>query len=124
MIDQLLVGNKHRITGMSLRNTIYNQILPRVRKPGQYAGGERNSIVKDHADVDLTVALAFPDTYSIGMSHLGLKILYHMLSARDDIAVERVFAPWTDMEDELRARGLPLYTLETFTPLGDFDVIG
>ncbi len=108
----------------SLRTIIYDDVLPRVRKPGQYAGGERNIVVKDPASVDLRVALAFPDTYAIGMSHLGLKILYHMLNARPDVAAERVFAPWVDMEEELRARDLPLYSLETFTPLGEFDVIG
>lgn len=107
-----------------IRDVVYEEILPRVQQPGQYAGGERNIIVKDHAGVDLKVALAFPDTYGIGMSHLGLKILYHMLNARDDIVAERVFAPWMDMEDQLRARGLPLHTLETFTPVGEFDVIG
>jgi radical SAM family uncharacterized protein len=107
-----------------LRKTVYDKVLPRVRTPGQYAGGERNAIVKDRAAVDLTVALAFPDTYTIGMSHLGLQILYHMLNSRDDVAAERVFAPWIDMEDELRKRNLPLYSLESFTPLGDFDVIG
>jgi radical SAM family uncharacterized protein len=106
------------------KQILYDQILPRVQKPGQYAGGERNTVVKDHASVDLTFALAFPDTYSVGMSHLGLKILYHMLNGRDDVAAERVFAPWTDMEDQLRARGLPLCTLETFTPLSHFDVVG
>jgi len=106
------------------KSILYDQVLPRVQKPGQYAGGERNAIVKDHASVDLKVALAFPDTYGVGMSHLGLKILYHMLNGRDDIAAERVFAPWIDMEDELRARGLPLCSLETFTPLSEFDVVG
>lgn len=103
---------------------LYERVLPRVAKPGQYAGGERNIVVKDHSSVDLKVALAFPDTYGVGMSHLGLKILYHMLNARDDIAAERVFAPWIDMEDEMRARAVPLYTLETFTPVGEFDVVG
>ena len=107
------------IEGVELhyKDLLFEEILPRVSKPGQYAGGERNTIVKDHASVDLKVALAFPDTYGIGMSHLGLKILYHMLNARDDIVAERVFAPWTDMEDRLRQRDLPLTTLETFTPL-------
>lgn len=108
----------------AIRDIVYERILPRVAKPGQYAGGERNIIVKDHAGVDLKVALAFPDTYGVGMSHLGLKILYHMLNARDDIAAERVFAPWMDMEALLRARDIPLHTLETFTPVGEFDVVG
>jgi radical SAM family uncharacterized protein len=108
----------------ALKNDIMTHVLPRVETPGQYAGGERHQIVKDRASVDLTVALAFPDTYAIGMSHLGLQILYHMLNARPDVAAERVFAPWIDMENALRKRDLPLYTLETFTPLSDFDVIG
>jgi radical SAM family uncharacterized protein len=110
--------------GKSYQSILYEQILPRVQKPGQYAGGERNTVVKDHSSVDVTIALAFPDTYAVGMSHLGLKILYHMLNGRDDVAAERVFAPWTDMEHELRARSLPLCTLETFTPLSRFDVVG
>ena len=108
----------------NLKQIVFDDVLPRVRKPGQYTGGERNTIVKNHADVDVKVALAFPDAYTVGMSHLGLKILYHMLNLRDDVAAERVFAPWTDLEDELRRRGLPLYSLETFTPIGEFDVIG
>ena len=108
----------------SLRDILFNQVLPRVARPGQYAGGERNIIVKDHASVDLKVALAFPDTYAIGMSHLGLRILYHLVNAREDACAERVFAPWIDMEDELRRRELPLVTLESFTPLDRFDVIG
>lgn len=107
-----------------LKNTVVNKILPRVQTPGQYTGGERNIVVKDHHSVDLRVALAFPDTYAIGMSHLGLQILYKMLNDRDDIAAERAFAPWVDMEAELRGRSVPLYSLESFTPLGDFDVIG
>jgi radical SAM family uncharacterized protein len=108
----------------SLKQTILDEILPLVRKPGQYAGGERNAIVKNHADVDLKVAVAFPDTYAVGMSHLGIKIIYHMLNGRKDVAAERVFAPWVDMEEILRARSLPLYSLETFTPLDEFDVVG
>lgn len=111
-------------TRNTLKQTILDQILPRVKTPGQYTGGERNQIRKDHSSVDLKVALGFPDTYAIGMSHLGLQILYHMLNARDDVLAERVFAPWIDMEDELRKRDLPIYTLESFTPLGEFDVIG
>ena len=106
------------------RDLLFDEVLPRVQRPGQYAGGERNIIVKDHASVDIRVALAFPDTYAIGMSHLGLRILYHMINARPDALAERVFAPWVDMEDELRKRELPLVTLETFTPLDRFDVIG
>lgn len=92
--------------------------------PGQYAGGERNMIRKDHASVDLKFALAFPDTYAIGMSHLGIQILYHMINSRSDALAERVYAPWSDMEQELRERDIPLHTLESFTPLCEFDIIG
>ena len=106
------------------KDRILNTVLPRVQTPGQYTGGERNQVVKDPSSVDLKVALAFPDTYAIGMSHLGLQILYAMLNSRDDVLAERVFAPWIDMEAELRKRDLPLYTLESFTPLGEFDMIG
>jgi radical SAM family uncharacterized protein len=113
---------------MSLRNEIkkkvLNEILPRVQKPGQYTGGERNAVVKDPASVDLRFAVAFPDTYALGMSHLGLKIIYHILNGRGDVAAERVFAPWLDMEEELRKREMPIYSLETFSPLHEFDVIG
>ena len=108
----------------SIRDILFDEVLPRVQKPGQYAGGERNAIVKDHASVDLKVALAFHDTYAIGMSHLGLRILYELINQRPDALAERVFAPWIDMEAELRQRELPLVTLETFTPLDRFDVIG
>jgi radical SAM family uncharacterized protein len=108
----------------AIENTILDEILPRVQKPGQYSGGERNIIIKDSAAVDLRFALAFPDTYAIGMSHLGLKILYHILNQRRDVAAERVFAPWLDMEEELKKRTIPLFSLETFSPLNEFDVIG
>ena len=101
-----------------------DSILLSVKQPGQYVGGERNAVVKRHADVKLTVAFAYPDTYSLGMSHLGLQILYWMLNARDDVAAERAFAPWPDMEKELRAAGIPLRSLETHTPLSQFDVVG
>ena len=101
-----------------------DHILISVTRPGQYVGGERNAVVKDHAAVKLTFALAYPDTYTVGMSHLGLQILYTMLNARGDTAAERVFAPWTDMEAELRAAGEPLRSLETHTPLSEFDAVG
>jgi radical SAM family uncharacterized protein len=102
----------------------YEQILHRVQQPGQYVGAEWNAVVKDHGAVDLTVALAFPDTYPIGMSHTGAAILYHVLNRRDDIAAERVFMPLPDMQAELRENGVPLLSLETHTPIGDFDLVG
>jgi radical SAM family uncharacterized protein len=92
--------------------------------PGQYIGGEWNASVKDHGQVEVTFALCFPDTYALGMSHLGLQIIYHVLNARPDIACERCFARRVDMEEELRQRRIPLITLETGTPLGEFDIVG
>ncbi|TDI14530.1 MAG: TIGR03960 family B12-binding radical SAM protein [Acidobacteria bacterium] len=101
-----------------------DRILPKVEKPSRYLGGETNSIVKDHAQMRATVAFGFPDVYEIGMSHLGLRILYSLLNEREDVACERVFAPWPDMERELRQAGLPLQSLETRTPMGEFDIVG
>lgn len=101
-----------------------DRILPRVQKPTRYIGGEWNSIVKDPERVKVRIALAFPDSYELGMSHLGLRILYSLLNSRPDIWAERVFCPWTDMESELRAHGIPLTTLESETPLGELDIVG
>ena len=99
-------------------------ILPRVQKPGRYIGGELNSVVKDKTNVDLRYAFCFPDSYEIGMSHLGMKILYAAANDRDDVWCERVFAPWHDMEAEMRSAGVPLYALESGDPIKDFDLIG
>jgi radical SAM family uncharacterized protein len=99
-------------------------LLPLVSKPARYIGGEWNEARKDHRDVDFTFALAFPDIYDIGMSNIGLKILYHILNQRPDVAAERVFAPWVDMEAEMRSSGALLCSLETQTPLRNFDAIG
>lgn len=100
------------------------QILLKVQKPGRYVGGELNSIVKDKKEIDIHFAFCFPDTYEIGMSHLGMKILYSMLNERADTWCERVFAPWPDFEEKLRENHIPLYGLEGFTPLKDFDIVG
>ena len=100
------------------------KILPLVQKPGRYTGGELNSVVKDKSKVKLRYAFCFPDSYEIGMSHLGIKILYSAANERDDVWCERVFAPWHDMEKEMRQRKIPLYALESGDPLTDFDLIG
>ncbi len=100
------------------------KILPLVQKPGRYTGGELNSVVKDKNSVDLRYAFCFPDSYEIGMSHLGIKILYSAANARDDVWCERVFAPWHDMEKEMRERSIPLFALESGDPLSEFDLIG
>ena len=100
------------------------RILPRVQKPARYVGGEYNAVMKDKAQVDLRFAFCFPDTYEIGMSNLGYRILYGVLNEMPGVWCERAFAPWTDMEAELRAAGLPLCALESGDPVGEFDVIG
>ena len=102
----------------------YAAFLHRVEKPSRYLGGEYHEARKDPATVDARVCLAFPDVYEIGMSHLGTKILYGILNKHPRIACERAFAPWLDCEGEIRARGLPLVTLESAQSLGVFDVIG
>jgi radical SAM family uncharacterized protein len=98
--------------------------VPHVQGPAQYIGGELNSVVKDHRRVRGRLCLAFPDTYALGMSHHGLQVLYSIMNDDPQWACERAFAPWLDWEQELRRHGLPLYSLETFTPLSDFDVVG
>lgn len=95
-----------------------------VQKPGRYTGGELNSIVKDKSKIDIRYAFCFPDTYEIGMSHLGMKILYSLVNARDDAWCERVFAPDVDMEKVMRDNGIPLYALESGEAIKDFDLIG
>lgn len=95
-----------------------------VQKPGRYTGGELNSIVKDKSKIDIRYAFCFPDTYEIGMSHLGMKILYSLVNARDDAWCERVFAPDVDMEQVMRDNGIPLYALESGEAIKNFDLIG
>ncbi len=111
------------MTNTMLQNEIL-RLAPRVRTPGQYIGGELNSVVKDHRQVRGKLCLAFPDTYGLGMSHHGLQVLYSIMNNDPQWACERAFAPWLDFEALLREQGLPLYSLETFTPLREFDMIG
>ncbi len=99
------------------------RILPRVQKPARYTGGEYNQIIKDKTQVDLRLAFCFPDTYEIGMSNLGMSILYHTMNSLDFVWCERVFAPWGDMYDEMKKAGLPLYALESGDSLDKFDAI-
>ncbi|HOC92671.1 MAG TPA: TIGR03960 family B12-binding radical SAM protein [bacterium] len=101
------------------------EVLPRVERPGRYAGGELNSARGCGSDPSaLRVVLCFPEVYEIGMSNLGFMLLYHLLNGIPGVECERAFAPWPDMERELSARGLPLYSLESFTPLSEFDIVG
>jgi radical SAM family uncharacterized protein len=103
---------------------VLDRILPNVAKPARYTGGEWNSVVKDWESCDVRWALAFPDTYEIGMSNLGLAILYDTLNRQDGVLAERVFAPWIDMEAAMRGASLPLFSLESRRPLTDFDLLG
>ncbi|MDV4149973.1 TIGR03960 family B12-binding radical SAM protein [Clostridium sp. AL.422] len=103
---------------------ITDHILYKVEKPSRYVGGELNQVVKNPNDVDIRFAFCFPDVYEVGMSHLGTRILYHTINERKDTYCERVFAPWPDMEAELRKNEIPLMTLETKDPLTDFDILG
>src|SRR5450830_41845 len=107
----------------SVREKI-DPILPYVEKPGRYLGLERNVIRKDLAEACVTLALAFPDTYEIGMSHTGLKILYEIVNRRREWACERAYAPWVDFEAKMREKEIPLFTVESLSPVADFDALG
>ena len=99
------------------------KILKNVEKPTRYTGQELNMCIKDPKSVDVRFGFCFPDVYEIAMSHLGLKILYHVLNLRDDTYCERVFAPWVDMEEEMRKRNLKLFALETGDEINTFDKV-
>ncbi|MBI5359023.1 MAG: TIGR03960 family B12-binding radical SAM protein [Planctomycetes bacterium] len=99
-------------------------ILPSIQVPGQYIGGEWNSIAKNRSEVEVSMAIAFPDTYKIGMSHLGIQILYKIVNGLDYALAERVFAPWVDMQYRMAENDIPLFSLETHTPVREFDIIG
>ena len=105
-------------------NRTLEQILPKVQKPARYTGGEYNAVVKDRGEVDVRYALCFPDTYEIGMSNLGCRILYGVMNQEPGVWCERCFAPWGDMEEAMRREGLLLYGLESGDPISDFDLIG
>ena len=107
-----------------LNGPIERDFLPFVRRPGRYIGGEINQIKKDLAQCELTVALCFPDVYEVAMSHTGLAILYDCLNQLDDVAAERVYAPWLDAEDVLREKKISLFSLESRASLKSFDIVG
>ena len=104
-------------------NEILKRILPTVQKPARYTGGEYNEVIKNKDDVRVRVAFCFPDTYEIGMSNIGMRILYGVMNEMEGVWCERVFAPWADMEEALRANNLPLFALESQDPVKDFDMI-
>lgn len=108
---------------MNLSDRI-DELLMQVEKPVRYVGGEFGSIEKDLSQVEVRYAFLFPDTYEVGMSHLGMKILYHTINKRPDAWCERVFAPWVDMEEQMRSHQIPLFSLESRTPISEFDLLG
>ncbi len=109
---------------MKMDEKQFEKLLLSVQKPGRYSGGEIGSAMKDKNKVKVRFAFCFPDTYEIGMSHLGIKILYAQFNAREDIWCERVFAPWIDFEEIMRENDIPLFALESRDPIKDFDFIG
>ncbi|MBT4482136.1 MAG: B12-binding domain-containing radical SAM protein, partial [Candidatus Latescibacteria bacterium] len=106
-----------------MKDIIYN-ILADVAKPARYVGGEHNIIRKDPETQNIRVCLAFPDIYDIGQSYIGFHILYHILNKRHGTLCERTFAPWPDMEEIMRSRDIPLWSVENFLPISSFDIIG
>jgi len=107
-----------------MKDSEFDVLLSRVQKPARYTDGEWNALHKDRALARARVALVYPDVYEVGMSHLGLHILYHILNSHPDYLAERAYAPWSDMEEQMRLHGIPLASLESRTPLRDFDLIG
>lgn len=103
---------------------VNDEVLLKIEKPARYIGNEVNSVMKNKDEVDIRFAMCFPDVYEIGMSHLGLQILYDMFNRREDVWCERVFSPWTDMDKEMRISGIPLFALESQEPVRDFDFLG
>ncbi|HZK17821.1 MAG TPA: TIGR03960 family B12-binding radical SAM protein, partial [Clostridia bacterium] len=99
------------------------RILPYVQKPARYTGNEWNAVKKEWQDSTVKMVFAFPDVYEVGMSYLGLQILYHIVNNRRDSLMERVFAPWVDMEEKMRERDIPLFSMESFRPISDFDIV-
>lgn len=108
---------------MTLSDRI-ESLFMQVQKPARYMGGEFNSVMKNPDEVDVRFAFLFPDTYEVGMSHLGMKILYHTINKRPDAWCERVFSPWVDMREMMKQNGIPLFSLESRTPVSEFDILG
>ena len=108
---------------MNLSDRIESLFL-KIQKPVRYMGGEYGAVMKNPEEVDVRYAFLFPDTYEVGMSHLGMRILYHIINKREDTWCERVFTPWVDMSEEMRKEGVPLFSLESRTPIREFDILG
>jgi len=107
-----------------IKPLVPDEILLQVEKPARYVGNEINMVKKNPEDVDIHFAFCFPDVYEVGMSYLGMQIIYYFLNRRQDTYCERVYAPWTDLEEKMRKNNIPLFTLETQRPVKDFDIVG
>ena len=101
-----------------------DEILLQIDKAARYIGGEVNAVMKNKDDVDIRFAMAFPDVYEIGMSNLGMMILYNMFNPREDVWCERLFSPWPDLDKVMREQNIPLFALESQEPIRDFDFLG
>ena len=101
-----------------------DEILLQVEKPARYIGGEVNAVMKDKSRVDVRFAMCFPDVYEIGMSHLGIQIIYDMLNQFEDVWCERVYSPWVDLDQIMRKEEIPLFALESQDPIREFDFLG
>lgn len=115
--------NQNISTPEQIRHAL-QRILPRIQKPGRYTGGEVNQVLKDWHQIPTHVALVFPDIYDLGLPNLGMSILYDLINREPDLLAERAYSPWADMEEQMRAAGIPLYSLESKHPLSQFDLIG
>jgi radical SAM superfamily enzyme YgiQ (UPF0313 family) len=112
------------VKNIYITNLLEHKLLPYVDKPARYLGNEQNVIHKPLSKVNLRFAIAFPEVYEIAMSSQAINILYHQLNRMDNVWAERVFAPWIDAEEKLRQHNIPLFSLESFTPIGEFNIIG
>ena len=112
------------VTPSQVEKMVCDKIIQKVQKPTRYMGYELNSVHRDWDTVGFKMLLAFPDVYEVGMSYVGFKILYNIINSNPSWVAERTFAPWPDMEDQMRANGVPLYGLESFNPARNYDVIG
>ena len=101
-----------------------DEILLKIDKPARYLGNEINAVTKDKNKVDIRFAMCFPDVYEIGMSHLGIQILYDMFNQREDVWCERVYSPWTDLDKIMREQNIPLFALESQDPIREMDFLG
>ena len=110
--------------GIMRRLALSDDILLKIEKPARYIGGEINSVMKDPESIDIRFAMCFPDVYEIGMSHLGIQILYDLFNRREDTWCERVYSPWLDLDRVMREQKIPLFALESQDPIRDFDFLG